>query len=207
MRCARHRTTLCRMSCAATCVARARLASRRTAARMRALGLHRACSARRRSATGKPKRPLELAREALGARASSRAARRRAQRAARPPAAPAATPSTSAAIAAKRSRLRRAAIGGSGCAMRELGLADGDADAPRAEIEREHGAAVAVRRATRHACPPRRTGARSRCRAAASRRAAAPRRAVSNMTRRFASTVSQAFCASSCSSCPADQPA
>ena len=53
----------------------------------------------------------------------------------------------------------------------------------------------------------RRTAARSRCRAAASRRAAAASAGRSNSTSASASTVSQAFCASSCSSWPADHPA
>ena len=86
-------------------------------------------------------------------------------------------------------------------------IAHRDADAPRAEIEREHRRVGGSwrSRVTRARRP--RTAARSRCRAAASPPAAAAPAARRTARSASAATVSHAFCASSCSSWPAAQPA
>ena len=82
-----------------------------------------------------------------------------------------------------------------------------DADAPRAEIEREDRRLRLHRARARHPWP---AVSDSREISIPSRRTAAGRRpsaGTSNTTSGSASTVSHAFCASSISSCPADQPA
>ena len=118
----------------------------------------------------------------------------------------------------------RAAMVASGCAMRGLEVADGDADAFGAEVERENGARSRVRgdgrwvrggfRALRRqlvthhssrvtgfqACP---ASSDRLAKSMPSRLIAAGRRSSagsSKITSALACTVSQAFCASSCSS-------
>ena len=176
--------------------------------RERAVGALRSCSAR-------PRAP-PAGRSGLRAAARSAGARGHLVRACRPRAPAGRPPARPAAIRRSARRSRRSARRSRSRVDRRQRMrdarqrvADRDADAPRAEIEREHRArrrspvrAPRVTRARR-----RRTGARSRCRAAASPPAAAPRRACRTARPASAATVSQAFCAISCSSWPADQPA
>ncbi len=155
-----------------------------------------------------PNAALELAaRSAARARSSRAACRPRAPECRRPAPAAATRPpasrwrrsaSSSRAGGDRRHRLR---------AARER-IADGDADPPRAEIERKHG--DGGRRMRGHASrvpdvlgQPREVDAEQLHRRGQSLLGGQRRTAGSAS----ASTVSQAFCASSCSSWPADQPA
>ena len=186
--------------------ARAAAATRRRAARLRASSLVQRSST---SATGSAKRALELAREARARARSSRA---------RVPSACTGKPTTSRC----RPPLvdQRARSTSTRCARRAMRRSS-SADARRAStccptatpmrrVPKSNASTVAsgfiahapLTRARRY-----RKAARCRCRAGAPRRAAGPRPAGRTATSGSASTVSHAFCASSCSSCPADHPA
>ena len=158
-------------------------------------------------ATGRPKRARELAREALRARRSSRAACRRRAPAGRRRGAPAAIrrPARRSRRSACVRSQSRSSSADARCASSVLPTAT-----PMRRVPKSNASTVAAGSGAHgrdHACPTSRTAARNRCRAAASRRAAARSAGRSNSTSGSASTVSQAFCASSCSSWPADQPA
>ena len=116
--------------------------------------------------------------------------------------------SISASIAAKRTAFASLAIVVSGRATPVIELPTAT---PMRRVPKSNAStvrvSVAVALATRQACP---TSSDRREKSMPRRRIAAGSRAstgVSNSTPGSAATVSQAFCAISCSSCPADQPA
>ena len=172
------------------------------------------------SSTGKPKRPLSSRANCARAAIISCSVPSRWRRQAHDQQRRAAIPAISAAIAAKR----RLFVGGFDGRQRMGDAAPTCRPRPTpmrcfAEIECQDGGAVHQPVVARAAHPPagRRlrlthdrivpTESRSRRRAVPWRAAGAPRAAGRKSRRSRASTVSHAFCASSCSSWPGAQPA
>ena len=196
------------MSCAATPSRTALRPSRRERP------LPRARCRRLRSCTAHPRAPPAI-RSGLRAAArnarrapSSRAAFRRRARAGRPPARPVATPRSAPRSRRIASHSRRARSWSAAARRASIILPTAT---PIRRVPKSNASTVAssfaAADATRHACP---TSSDRREKSMPRRRMAAGSRAstgVSNSTPGSAATVSQAFCAISCSSWPADQPA
>ena len=197
------------MSCAATASRAAARASPRTPRfAQRGVARLRSCSARQPRITGNPNRPSSV-------RANRSAC---AVIACGVPSAWTGCPTTSvcgchsatsASIASSACRLGLAADGSQRVRDAHERVADRDADLARPEIERKDRALFRVRCDTQasRVSDRARTAARNRCRGAASPQGVALRPVFRTARPRRASTVSHAFCAISCSSWPADQPA